>query len=78
MTIGESLFTVFRHFQGKGQTLTSARYGDMLINKLKPVMRSERQELLSYGVLLLHDNAPSHMAAHIMGRIHYLLITSTI
>jgi hypothetical protein len=26
------------HFQGKGQTVTSARYSDMLVNELKPAI----------------------------------------
>jgi len=28
------------HFQEKGQTVTSARYTDMLVNELKPAIRS--------------------------------------
>jgi len=28
------------HFQEKGQTVTSARYSDMLVNELKPAIRS--------------------------------------
>jgi len=51
------------HFQEKGQTVTSARYSDMLVNKLKPTIRSKRRGLLSKRVLLLH-NARPHTAAH--------------
>jgi histone-lysine N-methyltransferase SETMAR len=42
------------HFQEKGQTVTSARYSDMLVNELKSVIQSKCQELLSKRVLLLH------------------------
>lgn len=35
------------HFHGKGQTVTSAWYSDMLINKLKLEMRSKCRRLLS-------------------------------
>ena len=52
------------HFQEKGQTVTSARYSEMLLNKLKPAIRSERLGLLSKRVLLLHDNAHPHTASH--------------
>jgi len=51
------------HFQEKGQTVTSARYSDMLVNELKPAIRSKRRGLLSKRVLLLH-NAHPHMAAY--------------
>jgi len=52
------------HFQEKGQTVTSARYSDMLVNELKPAIRSKRRGLLSKRVMLLHDNARPHTAAH--------------
>ena len=48
------------HFQEKGQTATSAQYSDMLVNELKPAIRSKCQGLLSKRVLLLHDNARPH------------------
>ena len=48
------------HFQVKGQTVTGARYSDMLVNELKPAIRSKRQGHLSKRVLLLHDNASPH------------------
>jgi hypothetical protein len=60
------------HFQEKGQTVTSARYSDMLVNELKPVIRSKRRGLLSKRVLLLHDNARPHMAAHTVDTLHAL------
>jgi len=52
------------HFQVKGQTVTGARYSDMLVNELKPAIRSKCRGLLSKRVLLLHDNARPHTAAH--------------
>ena len=54
------------HFQEKGQTVTSARYSDMLGNELKPTIRLKRSGLLAKSVLLLHDNACPHTAAHTM------------
>ena len=38
---------VLVHFQKKGQTVTSARYSDMLVNKVKPAIRSKCHGLLS-------------------------------
>jgi hypothetical protein len=52
------------HFQEKGQTVTSAQYSDILVNELKPTIRSKRWGLLSKKVLLLHDNARPHTTAH--------------
>ena len=36
----------------------------MLTARLKPAIRSKCRELLSKGVVLLHDNARPHTAAH--------------
>ena len=44
--------------------MTSAQYSDVLVNKLKPMIQSKHRGLLSKRVLLLHDNARPHMAAH--------------
>jgi hypothetical protein len=52
------------HFQEKGQTVNSMRYSDMLVNELKPTIQSNRRGLLSKRILLLHDNARPHTAAH--------------
>jgi hypothetical protein len=54
------------HIQEMGQTVTSDRYSDMLVNELKPAIPSKRRGLLSKRVLLLHDNAHPHTAAHIV------------
>jgi histone-lysine N-methyltransferase SETMAR len=42
----------------------SARYSDILVHYLKTAVASKRQGLLSKSVLLLHDNAGPHTAAH--------------
>ena len=34
------------HFQEKGQTVTSAKYSHMVVNELKPAIRSKRCGLL--------------------------------
>jgi len=52
------------HFQEKCQTVTSVRYSDMLVNELKTAIRSKRRGILSKRLLLLHDNARPHTAAH--------------
>lgn len=55
---------VLEHYQERGSTINSARYSEMLIDRLKPAIRSKRRGLLSKGVVLLHDNARPHTAAH--------------
>jgi len=46
----------------RGNTVTSAMYADLLMNHLRPAIKSKRRGLLSTGVLLQHDNAWSHTA----------------
>ena len=60
------------HFQEEGQTVTGARCSDMLVNELKPVIRSKRRGLLSKRVLLLHDNARPHTATHAVDTLRAL------
>ena len=54
---------VLEHYEGRGTTINSKRYSEMLTDRLKPAIRSKRRGLLS-KVLLLHDNARPHTAAH--------------
>jgi histone-lysine N-methyltransferase SETMAR len=44
----------------EGRTVNSARYSDLLTNKLKPAIRTKRRGILSNKVLLLHDSAGPH------------------
>ena len=60
------------HFQEKGQTVISARYNDMLVNEVKPAIRSKRQELFSERVLLLQDNPRPQKAAHTVDTLRAL------
>ena len=55
---------VLEHYQERGKTINSARYSEMLTDRLKLAIRSKRRELLSKGVVLLHDNARPHTAVH--------------
>ena len=67
-------------FHENGQIVNSARYSDMLVNELKPAIRSKRRGLLSKTVLLLH-NARPHTAAHTVDTLRALKFgveTSTI
>jgi histone-lysine N-methyltransferase SETMAR len=71
-SIGKIMLTTFWdvngsilvHVQEKGQNVTSARYSDILVNKLKNAIRSKRRGILSKRVLLIRDNARSRTAAH--------------
>jgi hypothetical protein len=47
-------------------------YTDMLVNELKSAKRSKRRGLLSKRVLLLHDNARPHTAAHTVDTLRAL------
>jgi len=52
------------HYQERGSKINSARYSEMLIDRLKPEIRSKRRGQLSKGIVLLYDNARPHTAAH--------------
>ena len=60
------------HFQEKSQTVTSARYSDMLVNELKPAIRSKRRRLLSKRVFLLRDNVCPHTDAQTVDTLRAL------
>jgi len=70
--LGMSMALYWCIFKKMGQTVTSARYSDMLVNELKPVIRSKRRGLLSKRVLLLHDNARPHTAPITVDTLHDL------
>ena len=55
---------VLEHYQERGTTTNSPRYSEMLTDRLKPAIRSKRRGLLLKSVVLLHDNARPHTAAH--------------
>ncbi|PNF15535.1 hypothetical protein B7P43_G16529, partial [Cryptotermes secundus] len=55
---------ILEHFQERGTTINSARYSEMLTDRPKPAIRSKCPGLLSKGVVLLHDSARPHTAAH--------------
>jgi hypothetical protein len=58
--------------QERGTTINSARYSEMLTDRLKPAIQSKRLGLLSKGIVLLHDNACPHTAAHINIKIIFV------
>ena len=60
----DSQAPVLEHYQDRGTTINSARYNEMLTDRLKPAIRSKRWRLLSKGVVLLNDNARPHTDAH--------------
>jgi len=51
---------ILEHYMPRGNTVTSAKYADLLKNHLRPVIKSKRRGLLSTGILLQHDNARPH------------------
>jgi len=69
---GKLMLTVFwdsqgpilEHYQERGSTINCVRYSEMLIDKLKPEIQSKCPRQLLKGIVLLHDNAHPHTAAH--------------
>ena len=77
---GKLMLTVFWDSQGpiletyqeRGTTVTSATYCDMIQRELKPAIHSKRRGKLSKEILLLHDNARPHTAAHTLETLKQL------
>jgi len=77
---GKLMLTVFRESQGpiletyqeRETTVTSATYCDILQRELKPAICSKRRGKLSKEMLLLHDNARPHTAAHTLETLKQL------
>jgi len=55
---------ILEHYQERGSTINNAHYSEMLIDKMKPEIRSKCRGQLSKGIVLLHDNALQHTTAH--------------
>jgi histone-lysine N-methyltransferase SETMAR len=60
---------ILEHYMSKGTTITRSSYCDLLVNHLKPAIRSKHRGLLTTGVLLLHDNAWPHTAHATVAKI---------
>jgi len=79
-SLGKVMLTLFwdergvilEHYMPRGNTVTSATYADLLKNHLCPAIKSKRRGLLSTGVLLQHDNFPSHTARSTVATIRDL------
>jgi hypothetical protein len=63
---------ILETYQERGKTVTSVTYCDMLKRKLKPAIRPKRRGKLSKEILLLHDNARPHTAAHTLETLKQL------
>ena len=61
---GDSQGPVLEHYQERGSTINSAGYSEMLIERLKPEIRSKSRGHLSKGIVLLHENTRPRTAAH--------------
>jgi len=55
-----------------GTTITSSSYCDLIVNHLKPAIRSKRRRLLTTCVLLLHDFVRPHTVHATVANISYL------
>jgi len=53
----------------KGKLITNSLYCDLLVNHLKPAIRSKHHGLPICGVLPLHDNAQPHTAHATVAKI---------
>ena len=79
---GKLMLTVFwdsqgpilEHYHEIGSTINSAHYSEVLIDRLKPEIQSKRQGQLSKGIVLLHDNAHLHTAAHTLETLQKLKV----
>jgi len=63
---------ILEYYQDRGSTINSARYSEMLNDRLKPEIRSKRRGQLSKGIVLVHDNARPHTAARTVETVQKL------
>ena len=63
---------ILETYQERGTTVTSTTYCDILQRELKPAIRSKITGKLSKEILLLHDNARPHTAAHTLETLKQL------
>jgi histone-lysine N-methyltransferase SETMAR len=68
----DSQGSTLEHYQERDTTVNSARYSEMLRDKLKPTIRTKRRGLLLKGVAFLHDNSRPHTAAHTVETLRHL------
>jgi len=55
----------------KGQTINEENYSSLLV-QLKDILKEKRRGNFTKGVLLLHDNAPTHRALATQQKLAYL------
>jgi len=63
---------ILETYQERGTIVTSATYCDILQRELKPANCSKRRGKLSKEILLLHNNACPHTAAHTLETLKQL------
>jgi len=63
---------ILKSYQERGTTVTSATYCDILQGELKPAICSKRRGKLSKEILLFHNNARLHTAAHTLETLKQL------
>ena len=63
---------ILTHFVPKARTVNGEYYSDLLINELRPAILEKRRGLQNRGIILHHDNAPSHTANITLNTIRQL------
>lgn len=71
---------ILGHYMSKGIIITSSSYCDLLMNHVKPAIRSKSRGLPISGVSPLHDNAQLHTAHVTVAKIkdlHFECLSSS-
>jgi hypothetical protein len=63
---------ILEHYRKRETTVNNVLYSEMISDQLKPVIRTKRRRLLLKGVVMLHENARPHNAAHTVENLHQL------
>ena len=71
----DSQWVILEHYLERDTTVNSVGYSEMLSTELKPAIRTKRRDLLSSGVLLLHENARPYTAIHTLQTLVKLRFT---
>jgi len=58
-------------YLSRGQIINAEYYSSLLV-ELKDILKEKRREIITKGILFLHENAPAHLALATQKKLTYL------
>ena len=63
--------TLLIDYLSRGQIINAEYYSSLLV-ELKDILKEKRREIITKGILFLHENAPAHLALATQKKLTYL------